>query len=67
MPDHVLDRKNPNSHPEYYNLMSEKLWELTKEAQREAGGSTSYTSLVRLRLSSAFKMPLQQVIADGLQ
>ena len=66
VPDHVLDRKNPNSQPEYYNLLSEKLWEYTTAAQRQAGESTSYSSLVRLRLSSAVRIPSQQVIANGL-
>ena len=67
VPDQVLDRKNPNHQLGYYNLLSEKLWEYTTAAQRQAGESTSYSSLVRLRLSSAMKIPSQQVIADGLQ
>ena len=67
VPDHVLDRKNPHSDPKHYTAMSEWLWDFTNKAQKQAGESTSYTSLVSLRLSSSMKIPQQKVIADGLE
>ena len=66
VPDHVLDRKNPHSNPGHYIAMSEWLWDQTTEISKRAGESTSYTSLVRLRLSSEVKIPQQHVIASGL-
>ena len=67
VPDHVLDRKNPHSDPKHYTAMSEWLWDFTNKAQNQAGDSTTYTSMVRLRLSSLMKIPSQQVIAEGLE
>ena len=66
IPDHVLDRKNPNSHPHHYNLMSGWLWQTTEAAQAQTGDNTSYTSLAGMRLSSAIKIPSQKIMADSL-
>ncbi|BAQ84714.1 transcriptional regulator [uncultured Mediterranean phage uvMED] len=67
VPDHVLDRKNPHSDPAMYEYMSETLWQRTTAISKRAGESTSYTSLVRLTLSSSMKIPSQQEVADRHQ
>ena len=61
----MLDRKNPHSHIDYYNQLSERLWEVTTEARAQANDNTTYTSLVRLSLSGAAKVLSQQQVADS--